>query len=89
MVLTRQFTKWSTLADKEGCQGVSHGKKIATCQHVFLKFVPTLTLARRTSWNGTQRVHQHLFHCAYCHSWQETRTALVLDGVISVWEEFL
>jgi len=43
MVLTRQFTKWSMLDDKDGCQGLSHGKEIGTCQHVFLQFVPTHT----------------------------------------------
>jgi hypothetical protein len=58
MVLTRQFTEWSMLADilVVGCQGLSQGKKIGTCQHVLLKCVPALTLARRTSWSGMQRV---------------------------------
>jgi hypothetical protein len=49
MVLTTQFTKWRTLAYKEGCQGLSYVKKSGTCQHVLLQFVPTVTLetARR------------------------------------------
>lgn len=60
MVLTRQFTKRSTLDDKDGCQGLGHSKKSGTCQHVLLNFVLTLTLARWTSWNGMERVHRHL-----------------------------
>lgn len=89
IVLTRQFTKRSTLDNKDGCQGLSHGKKSGTCQHVLLELVPTLTLARRTSWNGMQRVHRHLFHCLNCHSGQEAQTALVLESVISAWGAFL
>lgn len=89
MGLTRQFMKWSMLADKDGCHVLSHGKKIGTCQHVLLQFVPTVTPRRRASWNGMQCVQRHLFRCLYCHSGQETQTALVLDSVISVWGAFL